>query len=40
MFYSVSKFEQKSSATSKALITVQKYLFTLILKHTPKSPKV
>ena len=40
LFYSVLKFEQKSTANLKALITFQKHLFKLILKCILKIPKV
>ena len=39
LFYDVSKSWQRSSVTSKVLITVQKNLLKLILKSIPKFRK-
>ena len=40
LFYNVPNFQPKYSATPKVLITVQKYLFKLVLKSIPKYPEV
>ena len=37
--YSILKLQQKSSETSKVLITIQKRLFKLILKSISKLPE-